>query len=318
MPMDRRLYPENWEAIALAVKQKAGWHCEECSRPCRRPGESWWDFYQRIEDDHRQWAKDFEGEDKNGEPILKQGRFTLTVAHLDHDPENPNARLKALCSVCHCRYDLKAMATKRRIKQERNGQLTLAIGEEEAMIESEIRILSLWQPWASFIALGIKKFETRSWQTPYRGKLAIHAAKRPIDEIGEATIWDARNKGASIPNISMPLGCIVALADLTACLKMVDDLSRSPSEVANIHLQTQLELSVGDWRPGRYAWKLGNICSISEPIPFKGGQGLRVIRDGEVLAQICHLRHDNKAMATKPRLNQEWNEQLTAIGEDSK
>ncbi|MEZ7793182.1 ASCH domain-containing protein [Niallia circulans] len=33
------------------------------------------------------------------------------------------------------------------------------------------------QPWATLIALGGKEFETRSWQTKYLGKLAIHAGK---------------------------------------------------------------------------------------------------------------------------------------------
>ena len=39
-----------------------------------------------------------------------------------------------------------------------------------------MKSLSLWQPWASLVALGIKTVETRSWATSYRGPLAIHAA----------------------------------------------------------------------------------------------------------------------------------------------
>jgi hypothetical protein len=34
----------------------------------------------------------------------------LTVAHVDHDPENENARLTALCVPCHRHYDNKARA----------------------------------------------------------------------------------------------------------------------------------------------------------------------------------------------------------------
>ena len=41
-----------------------------------------------------------------------------------------------------------------------------------------MRALSLWQPWASGIALGAKRIETRSWSTPYRVPIAIHAAKK--------------------------------------------------------------------------------------------------------------------------------------------
>lgn len=40
------------------------------------------------------------------------------------------------------------------------------------------KALTLWQPWASLVALGVKTIETRSWSTAYRGPLAIHAAAR--------------------------------------------------------------------------------------------------------------------------------------------
>lgn len=39
-----------------------------------------------------------------------------------------------------------------------------------------MRCLTLWQPWASLIAVGAKRFETRSWGTDWRGSLAIHAS----------------------------------------------------------------------------------------------------------------------------------------------
>ena len=40
-----------------------------------------------------------------------------------------------------------------------------------------MKMLTLHQPWASLVALGIKTIETRSWRTGYRGPLAIQAAK---------------------------------------------------------------------------------------------------------------------------------------------
>jgi ASCH domain len=48
----------------------------------------------------------------------------------------------------------------------------------------DVRALSLWQPWASLIALGIKTIETRSWKAPASAigqPLLIHAAKRKPD-----------------------------------------------------------------------------------------------------------------------------------------
>lgn len=122
MPIQRERYPDDWEEIALAIKTEANWKCQECGRECRKPGESWSEFIDRIVPKvHCKSSYDL-----NQEINDKPGRFVLTVAHLDHTPENcDRANLKALCSVCHCRYDLKAMAKKKHLKREYHGQLRL-------------------------------------------------------------------------------------------------------------------------------------------------------------------------------------------------
>ncbi|NJN59397.1 MAG: HNH endonuclease [Leptolyngbyaceae cyanobacterium SL_5_9] len=117
MPMQRDLYPDDWEAISFRVKTEANWCCEECGKRCRRPGEDLLQFFERL--------NYFPLEDLFEHPQ----RWTLTVAHLDHQPQNcDRTNLKALCAPCHCRYDLKQMARKRRLKLERQGQLTLNLG----------------------------------------------------------------------------------------------------------------------------------------------------------------------------------------------
>jgi len=40
-----------------------------------------------------------------------------------------------------------------------------------------MKALTLTQPWATLVILGVKRIETRGWATPYRGRIAIHAAK---------------------------------------------------------------------------------------------------------------------------------------------
>lgn len=40
-----------------------------------------------------------------------------------------------------------------------------------------MNVLTLYEPWASFVVRGIKLRETRSWTTAYRGPLLIHASK---------------------------------------------------------------------------------------------------------------------------------------------
>ena len=89
MPMDRSLYPRNWEKIAHACKSEANWKCEQCGKQCRRPDEPF--------DTHKR---------------------TLTVAHIDHNPMNCDPdNLRALCAPCHLRYDAAHHSETRRLKR---------------------------------------------------------------------------------------------------------------------------------------------------------------------------------------------------------
>ena len=134
MPMNRSLYPSNWKWIALAVKEDADWRCEWCGRPCRMPQEPVEDLVKRLDGSKtdRGWLKQlFEtvwSEEFGEVTVPKLGRFVLTVAHLNHIPSDCSPEnLKALCAPCHCRYDMQQMATKKRVKRELLGQLTLPV-----------------------------------------------------------------------------------------------------------------------------------------------------------------------------------------------
>lgn len=43
------------------------------------------------------------------------------------------------------------------------------------------RCLSVRNPWASLIVLGLKGIENRTWTTNYRGRIAIHASSKPSE-----------------------------------------------------------------------------------------------------------------------------------------
>ncbi len=135
MPMNRKLYPPDWEAIAFAIKQAANWQCQQCRRPCREPKETWGELSDRLHEwdctHETNWLNEFLQDfhdDETGEwgQVPKIQRFTLTVAHLNHQPEDCRPEnLKALCSTCHLRYDTSQMQLKKRLKAERLGQMTL-------------------------------------------------------------------------------------------------------------------------------------------------------------------------------------------------
>ena len=164
-----------------------------------------------------------------------------------------------------------------------------------------MKALTLWQPWATLIALGLKCYETRSWSTNYRGALMIHAAKRPC-RLSELRSWGLLPVRQSNPTpvqtaIEQALapfltqgftyGAVVAVADLTGCPKMygVNDI---PGQGIHIGSQTQLERTVGDWRAGRFAWMLEKVCGLNKSVKATGRQGLW-IPDKDIQAAVKHL-----------------------------
>ena len=84
-----------------------------------------------------------------------------------------------------------------------------------------MKALTIWQPWASLIACGAKRYETRSWATKYRGPIAIHAAmkdpcKLPIPTIKDVEQYVREEIAAHRcpPWAVMPTGMVIATAEL--------------------------------------------------------------------------------------------------------
>ncbi len=151
-----------------------------------------------------------------------------------------------------------------------NKKLTQVSAEQQRPQDTitQIKAISLHQPWASLIAMGLKKFETRSWPTNYRGKLVICAALKNTKQQQSNYEDLASSFGLDLtvhPWSSLPLGMAIAVCDLTECIEMTSEF---------IEAQSEVELLCGHWEPGRFAWKLENLHPFSEPMPIKGKQGL--------------------------------------------
>lgn len=127
--------------------------------------------------------------------------------------------------------------------------------------------LTLWQPWASLLARGPKKHETRSWKTKHRGWIAIHAAKRfdrlvtdahqrfekELTEMGISPIWDT------------PRGAVVAVAKLERIIHCGSNRQILIPDLYEV-------LPYGDYSPGRWVWVFSKIVPVPDPIPAIGGQ----------------------------------------------
>ncbi len=150
-----------------------------------------------------------------------------------------------------------------------------------------MKAFSMTQPWATLVAIGAKKIETRSFKTNYRGPVAIHAAKRFPRDIQTLcytpVFWDALDKGLkrdypeSTKAIAkfLPLGMVVAVCELRVCTVIPAVQLHGVSGGVQIKLPPdEPELSFGDYTPGRFAWFLCNVRALPEPIPAKGALSL--------------------------------------------
>lgn len=139
-----------------------------------------------------------------------------------------------------------------------------------------MKALTLWQPWATLVAMGEKQFETRCWETKYRGELAIHAAaKIPPRYLGAsrynpnfisemADVLDIRRDSVVAKIDFLPRAavlCIIRLVHIEPTTRLRDVLC-------------ERELTFGNYEDGRYAWTLELLETFDEPIPAKGNRML--------------------------------------------
>lgn len=141
-----------------------------------------------------------------------------------------------------------------------------------------MRALSLWQPWASLIAFGAKRWETRSWGTDYRGPLLVHAALRKSPEIADPRfVEEALQVLGHADFDALPRGRVVAVCELTGCYQITN--VNEWTDYLNMTYRGNLpggyrELKFGDWSPERYVWKLEHVRRLHAPFPLVGHQGL--------------------------------------------
>ena len=64
--------------------------------------------------------------------------------------------------------------------------------------------------------------------------------------------------------MNLPVGCAICVVDLVDCIEM------TPEFIAQ---QSPTELAVGDWQPGRFAWKLENPRKL-DPVELLGRHGI--------------------------------------------
>jgi activating signal cointegrator 1 len=131
------------------------------------------------------------------------------------------------------------------------------------------RALSLTQPWATLVVVGAKRVETRSWRTPHRGLLGIHAAKgvpRWAVDLCFAEPFRTALRAAGITKPGdLPRGALIGSATLLDCV---------PTTGVELVGISDDERAFGDYSPGRWGWLLDAPAAFAEPRPCRGALGL--------------------------------------------
>jgi hypothetical protein len=171
------------------------------------------------------------------------------------------------------------------------------------MQQIEIKCLSMFQPWASLLTLGIKKVETRGFKIwkGHRGTLRIHSSKIRKKDYTQYYIKDEDFRayvnqayeilhgqkpriysvvdekdpyGYEMPwkiyKTAFPLGSIIGHAEVSDCMESFD--LKKKYEKMNRLDDWEREWTLGDLSSDRWAWPVINPCNYATPIQNVKGQ----------------------------------------------
>jgi len=149
-----------------------------------------------------------------------------------------------------------------------------------------MKAITIIQPWATLLALGEKRFETRSWATRHRGQIAIHAGKKVDRRICREEPFRSVLAKHGYTADNLPAGAIIAVTSLQDCYRVTRPCGEEGVvwleangrklawDPAKLEAREEQEYVFGDYREGRYAWEMADVQLLERPIPAKGMQGL--------------------------------------------
>jgi hypothetical protein len=150
--------------------------------------------------------------------------------------------------------------------------------------------LSLTQPWATLVAIGAKRRETRCWPTRYRGWIAIHAAKgfpRDCQYLCDCEPFHRVLLAGGYTHASeLPRGQLIAVACLHDCI--ATSLWAPPRESDERAFGDYSPTDSGNGKP-RYSFGFQTVRRLRAPFDCKGALGIwrlpRAITERDLLEE---------------------------------
>jgi hypothetical protein len=160
-----------------------------------------------------------------------------------------------------------------RLRETTSGQVG-CLHHDSRSNNTAMKAVSILQPWAALVLAGAKRFETRGWHTTHRGPLAVHAGRR-LSPAARALCRREpfasllRRAGWPDPD-ALPLGAVLGTVELMAC-RRVEELGPD--------VLSEVERTLGDFSPGRWAWEMRDPRPLAVPVPTRGRLGIFPLTD---------------------------------------
>ena len=152
-----------------------------------------------------------------------------------------------------------------------------------------LKAITLYEPWASLMAIGAKRNETRGCRTTHRGDIAIHVAKTDHgtpESLVPAIIHAYRTR--NLQPDERTFGCIVAVVDLYD-VQPTDRLHDDPKARLNMGLpaaDADAELQFGEYERGRFFYRTHILRRLIYPVPCRGYQSIGWTVPADVEAKV--------------------------------
>ncbi len=149
----------------------------------------------------------------------------------------------------------------------------------------EMKALSIAQPWAECIVSKGKNIENRSWDTKFRGYVAIHASKSK--DLGRFEYCQEEYKYRLTPE-NVEFGAIVGIAELT-----------------DVVTKKSLTRETKKWFHSGYGFHLKNIIKLKKPVRMNGALSFWKLKGrplNDVLDQLskAQIKRISKNLLSKP------------------
>lgn len=127
-----------------------------------------------------------------------------------------------------------------------------------------MKVLSMWDPWATLLCLEEKRYETRSWSLKHFGWHLIHVSQKiDWDSVEQPQFKSVLRKhfGNQIgEGLERTRGHIIGAAYFKACYHTEHIRDRISAQ----------ERAFGDYGDGRFAWEIAKAVRFLHPRPAKG------------------------------------------------